>query len=52
MHFILDTAQWGYVYCVTNMTGRLHDEDISASVDASLQTGISRMDTAPGYDDA
>ncbi|MCH9690427.1 MAG: aldo/keto reductase [Gammaproteobacteria bacterium] len=49
---VLGTAQWGHAYGVTNTTGRLEDAEISALVDASLQAGISRVDTARGYGDA
>ena len=49
---VLGTAQWGHAYGVTNTAGRLEDAEISALVDASLQAGISRVDTARGYGDA
>ncbi len=49
---VLGTAQWGHAYGVTNTSSRLEDAEISALVDASLQAGISRVDTARGYGDA
>ena len=49
---VLGTAQWGNAYGVTNLVGRLGDEQISDIAAAAVKAGIRDVDTARGYGDA
>lgn len=49
---VLGTAQWGLDYGVTNGAGRLSDASVAEIAALSLASGVTRVDTAPGYGDA
>jgi aryl-alcohol dehydrogenase-like predicted oxidoreductase len=48
----LGTAQIGLDYGVTNMAGRIPDTEVSNLLSASCASGLSLLDTAPGYGDS
>ena len=53
MHeLVLGTAQWGDPYGVTNLVGRLSDQELTDIAAVALESGITRVDTASGYGDA
>lgn len=49
---LLGTAQLGQGYGVTNAVGRIPDPDAVELLEAALDSGIRRFDTAAVYDDA
>jgi aryl-alcohol dehydrogenase-like predicted oxidoreductase len=49
---LLGTAQWGLDYGVTNLRGRLPDEELLQLVEVAQSVGIDQLDTAPAYGDS
>ncbi|MEI6913837.1 MAG: putative Ig domain-containing protein, partial [Armatimonadota bacterium] len=45
-------AQWGIDYGVTNHVGRLPDSVLLGVIREAIDSGITTLDTAPGYGDA
>lgn len=50
--FILGTAQLGLVYGIANKTGRPSKSEAFAILEACVEKGVSRFDTARGYGDS
>ncbi len=49
---MLGTAQWGHAYGVTNVVGRLSDEEIASIAALAHEAGVTDVDTARAYGDA
>lgn len=49
---LLGTAQWGLDYGITNLTGRLSDQELQSLISRARQLGVGALDTAPAYGDA
>lgn len=49
---VLGTAQWGLAYGVTNIHGRIDDDELTRIVSAARELGVTHLDTAAGYGDA
>ena len=49
---LLGTAQWGLDYGITNLKGRISDQELTDLVSQARRLGIEALDTAPAYGDS
>ena len=48
----IGTAQFGIPYGISNQTGKVPDDEITAILDHAWETGVNTLDTAKAYGDS